>query len=669
MRPLENTLRIDWKYLVYAALIAIDILLFFLICFPAAEMNQYFIRDILRAKELLNGHFISVGPDFTSGNYAPGPFFYFLLSPIVRFTQKADYILIYLFTFKLVIQFYFSRYLEKLFSIPFFYFYLFLSASPIIMRSFYWPNNAALIVPLTQLLCLFAAKYHFALPQYKLRMLLLMSTLLGLSFQVHFSLILALPIFLFLIGDKNSETRGRLKDTGIFFLCLFATLSPFVFSVLNSGSLRLYDGPVFYTNDLGVSFFFKTWGLQVGRTFSNIPELDLFNLFYWFIFIYTVVKGTWIILSKRPHERTFYERLFVRIFTLTLLMSPWILSGRVIRYYSMLYFISYLFFVIELYISISKRTKFVAVPVAIASIGFVLSWTSLYDFYRNLGLVARCESCILQIDKICDYMNDKGISYSDFRNLTYEILENDNEGSAALAKECFVSQEGKSLGEKKRYLLVHSSYLEGELLNLSLENLPLEIRSIYRRDRLQVEIKTEGFYLYSVPFDEGELKKFQRLSNLAFVYEVDPAMGEAYTLARLRQPNAQLLRASFCTASVFCDLYVTMGFDDGVLSLLLQSRIFQTKYDLAPASARAEGIKLNYFCDGKVNALDLVSTIGAADGGDQNSTFFTPLKASYPLPCKNIQLKSLSVDKIRIFYSMTGQDLLVNQEYSLNEIP
>jgi hypothetical protein len=167
---------------------------------------------------------------------------------------------------------------------------------------------------------------------------------------------------------------------------------------------------------------------------------------------------------------------------------------------------------------------------------------------------------------------------------------------------------------------------------------------------------------------ESELASYRRLTNLAFFYEVDPAFGENYYLSKFTANNQQLSRAQICPTPLFCDVFVKDRFENGILTLELQSRIFQTKYDLDPVAARAQGLKLNYLCDGTPKVLDVISTLGASNGQDQNYSFFTPLIASFKIPCNKIQLTSFAVAKIDLFYTKTGMDHLKDQEYKLSRV-
>lgn len=660
--------RWQWRHLSYAVLLLIEGLLFFAVCFPAVEINQFFVRDILRTQEILSGHFIAVGPDFTSGSYAPGPFYYFILAPIVIFTQQAWIILIYLFALKTLIQFFFCRALKKTFSISFFYFYLLLSASPILIRAFYWPNNATLIIPLGQLLGMLALWYYQAPLKQQTRWLVVMAIFWGLTLQVHFSLILAGPLLLFTIGERNRSAQGRLKDTGYFFICVLVSFAPFLNAFYNAHALTNFDGPVFYVNDFGFSFFFKYWGLQVGRTFTSPPQPDQPIVFTWLIFSYTLLKGLWILFSKRVTERNVSERFFLLLTGLTLLMSAWFLLGRVTRYYAILYSLSSIFIMLDIHQVLIRYFKSSKVGFCIAGLIFVLSWYSVYDFHKYLGLKGRCENCLLQTKKICDYMNEHEVSYQDFVSSTYELLEEFNEGSAALTQECFQLKAEMSSKEKKRYLIVHASYLERKTLPAALAALPVEIRNVYQEDRLKLELTTEGFSLYSVSLKGSELAHYGRLTNLTFFYDIDPAFGETYYLSRFRANNKRLSKSQICPTPLFCDLFVLEDFHEGVLTLEFHARVFQTKYDLDPIAGRAQGLKLNYLCDGKPKVLDVISTLGASNGKDQMYSFFTPLVASFEVPCKGVQLQSFKVDKFDLFYTKIGLDHLVNQEYEITSL-
>src|SRR5665213_1716966 len=48
----------------------------------AIRLITFLTRDLYRAKELGDGHWIFFGPEMTGGGHLPGPFYYFLLAAV-----------------------------------------------------------------------------------------------------------------------------------------------------------------------------------------------------------------------------------------------------------------------------------------------------------------------------------------------------------------------------------------------------------------------------------------------------------------------------------------------------------------------------------------------------------------------------------------------------------
>ncbi len=606
--------------------------------YPSIEISPFFLRDYQRTLALLGGQFVFVGPDFSSGGYNLGPFLYFLMAIPLLINKSLKAVVIFFFFLKILSQLIFSRYFSKFLQIPISFIYLFFATSSFLLERTLWMTNATLIGPLTQISLVFLFLY-WNKSRPKIAETASLGFFLGCVLQVYFSLILLIPAALLILKRKPLP---YLKHVLSFLLGLTLTLLPFSIAYLNTTSLSILDdGPIFILKDLGASSFIFDWIRLYSKPW-RLASAEM-NIFKWdtlFVFTYIFVKAILILARVKKSERNLLDQLALFLAGLTLLMSAWVLSGSHLQYFTVLYVPILLLLTIDLYKALLRTFKkqyFVYISACL--ICSISIWQ--FTWFQNiLGLSGRCESCLHQLHLVCSYFNDRDISYEQFSSSTYEFFSGSNSGSLQNSHFCFKKQTGYSKESTSRYLFVTESFLlNSEEFNTLLERLPDEMHRLYSAS-LKPVISTDGFTMFATPSLEN-LHSEMRYSNLTFPYTIDPGLGEFGQLKQLLKPNETLYKVSFCSFSVYCDLYLFSEVKGNSINLRFVSRLFQAKTELGPISARITQAKLHYVCDGENGSFPFASTFGATFE-EQNQTLLGPLKTILEKKCTTFAPTAIS---------------------------
>ncbi len=625
-----------------------EILIHFFITLPGSQVNIYFLRDINRSLELLNGHFIFVGPDFTSGHFLFGPFFYWLLAPVTFFSASPVVVAGYFFTIKVTAQILFSDYFARNLKIPFLFIYLIISSVPFFCFPLSWPNNAALIAPAIQFACI--GVYSFYSNKFSLRLLVVNSLLLALLMQIHFSLALLWPFYITIVFLKEQESKLRVKYLCILFLTFLLSLTPFIVSIL-AAYFSTGWAPIIFSSDLGIFYFFRNWAELLVKHIFNAKIFELatyrgkeyfFDLF--FVYIYLILRGLWHYFNRKYNSKL--EMYCIITVIIALFFVPWLFTDTY-RYLIPVYSFSLFIFMydLSLFISKSKRKKilFIAIGLIVAFMGRALNYTRSL----NLKNEQACFSCFAQLQTICDYFNSKNISFEEFSSRTYQIVNRINEGGLYSAEYCFDKRVGISKEEHASYLFISSS----ESLENSLENLPPEIRTKFKLASLRLEVNRPGFKL----FKQNNLEDWtdqtqQRLSNLTNPYEIDPAFGVLGVERKLGRSDNEIFFSRLCRLPFFCDVFIVKRNVPDGLNLYFHSRLFQSIYLLKPVVGFAANLSVDFKCDTKVLSMRVASRLGTFENYFQNQTLFMPIGAYQKVKCSSVELLAITIEKLEIFY-------------------
>lgn len=172
---------------------------------------------------------------------------------------------------------------------------------------------------------------------------------------------------------------------------------------------------------------------------------------------------------------------------------------------------------------------------------------------------------------------------------------------------------------------------------------------VYDARFAKLELLKSGFQLFSFPQKEDASSSFKdRLSNIAYAYNLDPAFGVQRIISDLKGTSENLFFARICEFKFYCDIFISVVREADALKIKLNSRILQTIYALPPVVARIEELKLQILCDDQPLSLPLVSTLGTDNNQNQNQTFFTPFEMLVKTHCSKFSLVALSTESISV---------------------
>ncbi len=645
-------MKLKWSHFLLLVFVLLDLAFLFLVNFPSVEINPYLLRDMDRALLALQGHFIWVGPDFTSGSFTPGPFYYFTILPALAFVASPFALVAYVMLVKVFSQLIFSLSFSRVLKVPTTVLYLVMSSSAFLLERFIWVNNSSLIAPFVQILAVLAIFFWRSTERKKdIWLLSLIGLLAGGSIQIHFSMVFVLPALIMLIQTKGKKSGHSVQDSSLFIAATLIPMLPFLIVYLNDHYLHMFSGPIFFKNELGIHEFVIDWGRIFIKRWRVFHELNIFNLEVILIYFYIVLRALWTLWQRvfKKLSWGFSDKLSIYMGLTALAFAGWILSGSYMRYFTVLFVGALALLISDSYHFLSRYFPKKSWTISVFLLICLTVRAEFYQFPKNLGLQGKCESCIFQMKSVCGYFNSQKISYEQFVKSTYELFPKDSHGSLAYLRYCFDQKEGIHSQSNLRYLFVDSDFLkEPKLLKQTIDKMPLEVRSLYSgKESLKVEVQEIGFTLFSI-FSDFPLEPEEQLTNLTYSYQFDPASGQNFILDTLRLRGEQVYKASFCSSPVYCDLFIAASMKERQLRLYFASRAFQTKTSLLPIFGRMRNLKIEVLCDDKPQIISVVSSLGLIAESDQNETFFTPLRLARSMECKSWSLKSVHVDSLEL---------------------
>lgn len=219
-------------------------------------------RDVLVAKDILNGHLTLLGPRSSAGDFYMGPFYYYLITPFLllfNYDPVGPAVMVALFGVATVLLIYIvaNKFFGK--SAGFFASLLY-SVSPLVLAYSHSSWNPD-ILPFFSLMLIYTT-YFAVKNNNKLKYYFISGFLLGICLQLHYlSLFLAVIIFTYILisgWNKNKKTMifSYIKKYLSLILGMIISLSPFILFELRHGFL----------NTLGIIKFI--FGNNVNKTVS-----------------------------------------------------------------------------------------------------------------------------------------------------------------------------------------------------------------------------------------------------------------------------------------------------------------------------------------------------------------------------------------------------------------
>lgn len=661
-----------WPGLFLLLLVVLDLVFLFLYNYSAVEVNPYLLRDIYRALHIIEGHPILVGPDFTSGSYAPGPFHYLTLVPILTIFKSPFAVIVFAILTKVGAQVLFSVYFSPVMRVPSAIIYLVMSSSAFLLERFIWINNSSFIGPFLQLMAIMLLLYWQSQSRVKrVWWLIAISLFAGGCFQTHFSMIFIIPAILLIIREKGrGKSFGGPQEYILFLGLTLLTFAPFGFAYINDRYIPMFDGPVFFNSQLGIHEFTKDWWRLFARKWQVFYDLNIFNLEVLVVVTYLFSKTSWVLFKSKGNRKTVFDKILIYTGISSFIFMAWILSGSYMRYFTVFFVPTLAYMTFDFYNLLLRIFQNKKIPASILCGILMFAGRNQFHIYpKTLGLQGKCEACVFQMTRICDYFNSRRISFEQFSKATYEFFPSNSHGSLYYLRHCFEKLEGTDPLHRARYLFVDSDYLtDSNILPAMVGRLPSEIRPFYSdMSKYESEIKEPGFTLFSIeqarPPAEGT-----RYSNLSYSYEFDPGVGQSFAVSTLVKEGSILYKASFCESPVFCDLYVAAKIREGNLELRFGSRLFQTKTELRPLVGRATQLKIEYLCDQEVKSLEVASTLGIIQEEQQNETLFTPLELRAPANCKEWSLLAVSADLLELSSNNSGPKIFRGEKFPLHRL-
>lgn len=356
----------------------ITILLIILILLLAAFLRLYRIssymgflgdegRDVLVARDILNGHFTLLGPRSSAGDFYMGPFYYYLITPFLllyNYDPVGPAIMVALFGIATVLLIYivgknlFGR-LAGLFAAALY------AVSPLVLAYSHSSWNPD-ILPFFALLTMYTLFLTIS-GKNSWKYFILIGVLLGISLQLHYlSLFLAVIIIVYIFlnqwqKNKKIRTVPLVKNYLEIAIGTIISLSPLLLFELRHDFLNtrgilsfLFGNTVNYSANTN---FFQTIAQVFFRIFARLvfdfPPLDKFmeitpQLIIWgaIITIFALASiivlflrskksvalllGLWLLLSVLLfgfYKKEIYDYLFTFIFPL-----PFLLIGNLLAY-------------------------------------------------------------------------------------------------------------------------------------------------------------------------------------------------------------------------------------------------------------------------------------------------------------------------------------------------
>ncbi len=626
--------------------------------------NPYWLRDLIRAEAILQGHFPIVGPDTLPGGFSLGSFFYFLiLPPVAIWGVNPETAVVYTLALKTVSLVAIAWWLGREFQSSKALFFLLLAAPTLVMQS-YWITNASYIIILMPVLIFVFLKYARSTIENERTNLAVATFTAGLFCSIHLTFLYSFLFLVLIIVQRSSSFRKKIEMFLIAIGALILVMSPFILAFWNSRYGPVFDGPHFHT-----------LGSELGDYFSRIRsrlkngaiEIDIFNLNRWqieylLVYSYLILR----VLFFRFFKRSLWLRMFNREVCLIVLIGSlnfiWFVSNNSFRYQNFGLYLGLLVVAIDLALCQKKAIRILAICLFT---GYFVQ-VRHQIFYKPSARPSTvsnkyAEFNIGEVRKVCDFFNQKKISFSSFLRQSFEIMPSLNDFSFWSSGYCFDRLNSEEQDLNQRYLIVHNSLWDSELGRLSQKiSLPDELEESIGGQRLNVEFVSENFVILGYQSKTSSLDNFLQLGNLTFMYEVDPGQALAPQFDRFIQQysfaseaETKISEFRLCDNPVFCSVYVLSQYDGRRLRVLLISRILQAFFRLPPVSAVLRDLKMHIRCDEKEFEYNLASRLGTTSGVgsslvDPELNFRTPLLLSRELSCRQVEILGFSSAKASV---------------------
>lgn len=377
------------------------ILLFFFIANPFLLFNKtiFYIfqsRDIKRALEILQGHFVFFGPEMTGGGNLPGPLYYLVLSFALFF--KANWISAWIMQLILSLVgvvagalYFHSR--SSLY-VTFLWITAFSSA---LFTSFY----LRLFLNVSSMLCFTILSLVFILnsatlenPKKRIRYFLLACLIIGAGIQFHFSLVALLAALYFIqLFHRQLNLLNVPKKYYILGLCIFALPSaPYLIWLLIGKFGWNFGQPAFYTGETEQALLSVAYLLKLGMA---APWADLLKAWLAKI-LYTVPFPLFVLFisSLGGHSLRIEKEIKILAACTIFAFAPyvnWFFSTQGMRY-SMPFYISLIFLTLMMFKNILhsrkvlKRFNILALLLQIV-VTFIILRRNPHGHYQSLFLI------------------------------------------------------------------------------------------------------------------------------------------------------------------------------------------------------------------------------------------------------------------------------------------
>lgn len=658
--------------LLFLFFVVFDFAFYFRKTLALTDINPYMLRDLDRSFGILSGQFPWVGPDTTPGGYSLGGFFYFLILPAVWIggaspTSMIVYSLIlrslsFVFASRMI-----ARRLGSFLTLIFL-----VIAAPSLLADipYIWINNSTFVAILIPFLLWSLFHYFESTDNFKIISLFSAALLLGLFTHVHISFLYCLFLFFLSIYYREQTLKNRLSALGICISGFLLTSLPYFLAYLNSLYGYVFDGPHF-------QFFVPEVGDYFIRFKNNFfirkdPGNGHFFLWQW----ENIILYTYLIL-RISYEYFFAENrsdIFKYIIWIALwigaLNFPFVGSYMEYRYLFVGHFLALLVLAIDL--SHVRSKAWIAVAFCFFSAYFFFIRSPLKPMEYRL----RNHLLIENAQQLCDYFNEKKISFPTFVRQSFEVQPSDSSNSFWHTRYCFNDTSSLDISSSLRYFIVHPKLWNKKNNSFSSGvTFPDEINEAWRGRPLRLEAETQNYLLLSYKYLPSRMDHYLRLSDLTYMYELDP--GRAFMPQMQGWKNnpvftanseIKIQEARLCKDPLFCSIYMLSQYENGKVKLLLTSRILQTVWHLPPVGALLEDLKLHVLCDNSEKIIPLASRIGSVSADNFHQSFNTPLVLTVELSCKEIQPVTISAKKQTLKFTNKPFEYSFNLRYALQEL-
>ncbi|MCC6137823.1 MAG: hypothetical protein IT287_04275, partial [Bdellovibrionaceae bacterium] len=474
-------------------LIVLDALLIFNVFFPKVFIGFDLQRDIQRTQALLGGTLLLSGPDFSLADYAYGPFYYLLMSPLVWLTGNIFFVAIVHCLSRCIGTAIIAKIMENELKVPFFYGYCFVAASSYFMTVMLVANNASLLLTIGAVL-FYVALYPFKNQIFKI---CLLSLLAGLFLQIHTSVILIVPLLIAVYSQKG--TSGMLfKKASYAGVCFVLTFIPYAIARINSVYGYPMAGPIFFSPEsfmakpsMTAYIFERVYNWAFDGNIVHYPVLGLqIIILFFYLFIRVMIN-----YKSRDNLGSFHFKVLMVNCMLLLIMAPWVFFNHWYRYYLLLFILPVMILLTDLYRIIFLKINniflrlflFLMICVCMASNPLIERDVTRYS-----------STSVQSLKQYCEYFNNEQVSFKDMRSNTFEILEVESVGSVFLAEQCFKYKDS-SQKIKFKYLFVSKKRLEGLPIDELVAGFPQHIQKLYPSGKSSVAFENAYAILYKWP--------------------------------------------------------------------------------------------------------------------------------------------------------------------------